>query len=190
VATERRSQSQAPRGGRGGRGGRGPRAPGPERLEPELIETIVSINRCAKVVKGGRRFSFSALVVVGDGERRVGTGLGKANEVAEAIKKGIEQAKRAMFVIPMEESTIPHPIIGESGAGRVMLKPASPGTGIIAGGGARAVLQAGGVRDVLTKSLGSNNPLNVVNATVAGLKALRRREEIERLKEAGRRATE
>lgn len=192
MAVRQRSQS-GPRGsgpGRGPGGPRGPRGPRPERVESEFIETIVAINRCAKVVKGGRRFSFSALVVVGDGERRVGTGLGKANEVAEAIKKGIEQAKRAMFPIPMVKSTIPHPIIGKSGAGRVMLKPASPGTGIIAGGGARAVLQAGGVRDVLTKSLGSNNPLNVVNATVAGLKALRRREEIERLKETGRRVTE
>ncbi len=164
--------------------------PREEKPQSELIETIVSINRCAKVVKGGRRFSFSALVVVGNGAGRVGAGLGKANGVAEAIKKGIEQAKRAMFAIPMVNSTIPHPIIGKFGAGRVMLKPASPGTGIIAGGGARAVLQAGGVRDVLTKSLGSNNPLNVVSATIAGLKALRRREEIERLKETGRRVTE
>jgi len=161
-----------------------------DKPQNELIETIVSINRCAKVVKGGRRFSFSALVVVGDGVSRVGTGLGKANSVAEAIRKGIEQAKRNMFTIPMVNSTIPHPVIGEFGAGRVLLKPASAGTGIIAGGGARAVLQAGGVRDVLTKSLGSNNRLNVVSATMAGLKALRRREEIERLKEAGGRVTQ
>ena len=158
--------------------------------EQPLEDTVVKVYRCSKVVKGGRRFSFSALVVVGDGESRVGTGLGKANEVAEAIKKGIEQAKRAMFTVPMVDHTIPHPVIGEFGAGRVMLKPASPGTGIIAGGGARAVLQAGGVRDVLTKSLGSNNPLNVVNATVAGLKALRRREDVEQLKETGGRVTE
>jgi small subunit ribosomal protein S5 len=161
-----------------------------DKPQSELIETIVSINRCAKVVKGGRRFSFSALVVVGDGVSRVGTGLGKANGVAEAIRKGIEQAKRAMFTIPMVDNTIPHPIIGQFGAARVLLKPASPGTGIIAGGGARAVLQAGGVRDVLTKSLGSNNRLNVVSATVAGLKALRLRGEIERLKETGTRVTE
>ena len=169
---------------------RGRGRPRDEKPASELIETIVKINRCAKVVKGGRRFSFSALVVVGDGESRVGTGLGKANEVAEAIKKGIEQAKRAMFTIPMVDNTIPHSVIGKFGAGRVLLKPASPGTGIIAGGGARAVLQAGGVRDVITKSLGSNNRINVVNATVTGLKALRRREEIEQLKEAGKRVTE
>jgi len=161
-----------------------------EKPSGELIETIVNINRCAKVVKGGRRFSFGALVVVGDGQGRVGAGLGRANGVAEAIRKGIEQAKRAMFTIPMEGNTIPHPVIGEFGAGRVLLKPASAGTGIIAGGGARAVLQAGGVRDVLTKSLGSSNRLNVVNATIAGLKALRRRSDIEQLKEAGGRVTQ
>ncbi|HPF99928.1 MAG TPA: 30S ribosomal protein S5 [Kiritimatiellia bacterium] len=147
--------------------------------QSDIEERVVNVNRCAKVVKGGRRFSFSALVVVGDKKGHVGFALGKANEVADAIRKATEQAKRNMFSIIMKDRTIPHEITGQFGAATVLLKPASAGTGVIAGGGVRTVLSLAGIRDVLAKSLGSRNALNVVKATIAALEHLRSREEIE-----------
>jgi small subunit ribosomal protein S5 len=144
----------------------------------DLSEKVVFINRCAKVVKGGRRFSFSALIVTGDKKGKVGCGFGKANEVSEAIRKASESAKKAMIKMAVQENTIPHDVIGEFGGGRVLLRPASPGTGVIAGGGVRAVVEAVGIRDILAKSLGSSNHANVVKATIAALMQLRLRADI------------
>ena len=156
--------------GRGRRGDAADKTP--------YVERVVAINRVAKVVKGGRRFSFTALVVVGDGDGSVGVGYGKAKEVPAAIAKGVEEAKKNFFKVPRIQGTIPHPIQGEAAAGVVLLKPASPGTGVIAGGPVRAVLEAAGIHDVLSKSLGSSNAINIVHATVAALKALELPEQV------------
>ncbi|QXG77295.1 30S ribosomal protein S5 [Modestobacter sp. L9-4] len=173
-------------GGQGGQGGGndrrdrrdGGRGPGGPVEKSQFIERVVAINRVSKVVKGGRRFSFTALVIVGDGDGTVGVGYGKAKEVPAAIAKGVEEAKKHFYKVPRIAATIPHPVQGEAAAGVVLLKPASPGTGVIAGGPVRAVLECAGIHDVLSKSLGSSNPINIVHATMQALKDLVRPEEI------------
>ena len=170
--------SAAGGGERRGREDRRGRDSAAEKEKSQYLERVVAINRVAKVVKGGRRFSFTALVVVGDGDGMVGVGYGKAKEVPAAIAKGVEEAKKSFFRVPRIQGTIPHPVQGEKAAGVVMLRPASPGTGVIAGGSARAVLECAGVHDVLAKSLGSDNAINVVHATVAALKSLENPEDV------------
>jgi small subunit ribosomal protein S5 len=167
---------------RGGNDRRGNRGPAPEEPKSDTVEKVVFINRCAKVVKGGRRFSFSALIVSGDKKGKVGYGFGKANEVSEAIRKASESAKKKMVTISISENTIPHEVSGEFGGGQVLLRPASPGTGVIAGGSMRAVIEAAGIRDILAKSLGSSNHANVVKATIKALTGLRPRDQIMKIR--------
>jgi len=196
-APEPQREQRAPRGqggfrGQGNRGpggNRGPRRDNRDQRQqdgdgPHMIEKVVFINRCAKVVKGGRRFSFAALAVVGDGKGKVGIGYGKANEVPDAIKKGTANAHKHLVSVKLKGDTIPHDVLGEYDGGRVMLKPASPGTGLIAGGGVRAVLEAAGVKNILTKSMGSSNHIAVVHATLEGLRKLRLAEDITKARQA------
>ena len=164
----RGSRERAPRGERRER----------EETKSQFLERVVTINRVSKVVQGGRRFSFTALMVIGDGKGNVGLGYGKAKEAGLAVQKGIEEARKNLFEVPLAGSTIVYPVLGEAGAGRVLMKPAAPGTGVIAGGAARAILEMAGVKDIIAKSLGSSNGINVAHATIEGLKQLRRPEEI------------
>ena len=150
--------------------------------EMQYEERTIKVNRVAKVVKGGRRFSFTALMVIGDGQGRVGLGYGKAKEAGLAVQKGIDEAKKSLFEVPLAGSTITHPVIGSAGAGRILLKPAAPGTGVIAGGAARSILEMAGIHDIVAKSLGTSNAINVAHATIAGLRDLRRPDEVARLR--------